>query len=76
MPIIQYRVRSGDTLYELSKRHNVTLEELCSLNQIRDANLIFVGQVLQIPIRQRPNPLPGRRASSALSNLPPSDREK
>jgi len=43
-----YKVKEGDTLYSISLRFNVPLDELKSFNRIED-NTIFVGQKLKIP---------------------------
>lgn len=40
-------VRKGDTLYSLSKRYYVSIDDLMKLNQLRDANL-SVGQELMV----------------------------
>ncbi|MCC5896024.1 MAG: LysM peptidoglycan-binding domain-containing protein [Alkalibacterium sp.] len=44
-----YTVRSGDTLYAIARRFNVTVQQLASANNISNVNLIRVGQVLVIP---------------------------
>ena len=43
-----YTVKPGDTLWSLSKRFNVSIEELVKWNNIKDRNLIIVGQVLKL----------------------------
>jgi LysM repeat protein len=44
------RVRSGDTLTSIARRHNVQLSALVAANpQLRDPNLIRVGQELNLP---------------------------
>lgn len=45
----RYTVRAGDTLYSIARRYGVTVQRLVSANNIRNANLIRVGQVLVIP---------------------------
>lgn len=44
-----YTVRSGDTLYAIALRYGTTVQQLVSLNNISNPNLIRVGQVLRIP---------------------------
>ncbi len=46
-----YRVKPGDTLYTLSKRYAVTVNEITRANQISDKDQISVGQILKIPKR-------------------------
>ncbi|MDQ7026076.1 MAG: LysM peptidoglycan-binding domain-containing protein [Anaerolineae bacterium] len=44
-----YVVQPGDNLYRIAIRFNVSLADLGTANNITNFNLIFVGQVLQIP---------------------------
>ena len=43
----EYVVRKGDTLYSISKRHNIKVEELKAYNNLSD-NIIAIGQVLKV----------------------------
>lgn len=44
-----YTVAPGDTLSAIARRFNTTVQELVALNNIANANIIHVGQVLQVP---------------------------
>lgn len=44
---IRYTVRKGDTLYSISQRYNLTIEELKSINKLRSDNLA-IGQKLYV----------------------------
>lgn len=44
-----YVVQPGDNLYRISLRFNVSLAQLIQVNNITDANRIFVGQRLTLP---------------------------
>lgn len=44
-----YAVQPGDILGWIAQRYGVTVYDLMAANAISDANLIYVGQVLQIP---------------------------
>ncbi|MBF7095562.1 LysM peptidoglycan-binding domain-containing protein [Alkalibacter mobilis] len=46
---INYTVKSGDTLWAIAQKYNVTVQSITSLNNITNANYIYVGQVLKIP---------------------------
>ncbi len=43
-----YTVVKGDTLTKIAKKFNTTVKRLCELNNIKNANLIRIGQVLRI----------------------------
>ena len=46
-----YSVDKGDTLWNLAKKYNTTIEELVKINDIEDPDVIIVGQKLIIPGR-------------------------
>ena len=43
-----HTVAAGDTLYSISRRYNLTLEELRSINKLPKGAVIHVGQVLVV----------------------------
>ena len=46
--ILPYSVQSGDTLAKIAKKYNVTLEQLMKWNDIKNPDMITVGQQLKI----------------------------
>lgn len=44
-----YTVKSGDNLYSIAKRYNVSVNEIKSLNNLT-SNILSIGQKLRIPI--------------------------
>jgi lipid-binding SYLF domain-containing protein len=46
-----YEVRSGDSLYEIAKKHGTTVDELVKLNDIKDAKRIYPGQKILLPAK-------------------------
>lgn len=44
-----YTVQRGDTLWSIARRFNIPPATLAQVNNIANANLIYVGQVLRIP---------------------------
>lgn len=45
---ITYRVKFGDTLSQIALRYGVTVNSIVNSNNIKNPNLIFVGQILKI----------------------------
>lgn len=53
-PAVAYEVKSGDTMSEIAKAHNLSLGEIAQLNpQIKDINLIYVGEHINTNINER-----------------------
>ena len=50
VPYIEYTVRVGDTLWELSRRYNTTVEAIRELNGLT-SDMIYIGQTLLIPVK-------------------------
>lgn len=46
-----YTVQKGDTYYSISKKYNISLQELYSANGINEKDVLKVGQVLKIPVK-------------------------
>lgn len=44
-----YRVRPGDTLSYIAREFNVSLRDLIAKNNIKDPNMLYVGQKITIP---------------------------
>ena len=44
-----YTVRAGDTLSRIAQYFGVNLWTLAQFNEIANVNLIYVGQVIDIP---------------------------
>jgi hypothetical protein len=44
-----YTVKSGDTLSQIARDFNVTVDDILKLNKIEDVNLIFPGEEIKIP---------------------------
>ena len=43
-----YTVKSGDTLSSIAKKYNTTVTKLVNLNNIKNKNLIYVGQTIKV----------------------------
>jgi LysM repeat protein len=48
--IIEYRVVVGDTLEAIASRFNSTVDAIVEENELENANDIFAGQLLQVPV--------------------------
>src|SRR5690606_13432507 len=44
-----YRVKRGDTLSQIAKRHGVSVDELAKANNLRSGRHLRAGQTLRIP---------------------------
>ncbi|HOO71011.1 MAG TPA: peptidoglycan DD-metalloendopeptidase family protein [Spirochaetota bacterium] len=57
----KYRVRKGDTLYSIAKKHGVSLSELCRKNSIKNKTRIIPGMTLAIPGKSSGLSSPGEK---------------
>lgn len=48
--LIKYSVEPGDTIGKIAQKFNSDADKILTTNKIKDANLIQVGQELQIPV--------------------------
>ena len=67
-----HTVVRGDTLSEIAQKYGTTVSYLAKLNNIKNVNLIYVGQVLKISetvtvTPSKPNPTPAPSTSSNTS---------
>lgn len=46
---VLYIVKKGDTLSQIAKKNNVTLQSIIDLNKIKNPSLIKIGQEIKIP---------------------------
>ena len=47
-----YVVKKGDSLYQIAKKYNTTVNDIKSLNNLT-SNLLSIGQILKVPISQQ-----------------------
>jgi LysM repeat protein len=59
-----YTVQRGDTLYQIARRFNVSVQAIMTASGLTNANLIYVGQRLTIPGTTNPPP--------AATSVPPA----
>lgn len=45
-----YTVQSGDSLWKISQKYNVSVAELTSYNQVSNPNSVYVGETISIPL--------------------------
>ena len=74
----RYVVRRGDTLGKIAKKHGLTEEQLMALNDIRNRQFIYEGQVLALAASARVKPPAEAEvpvATIAAVSEPPSEAE-
>lgn len=59
-----YTVKVGDTLSVIASRYGVAVQHIVSINNIKNANLINIGQVLKIPVTSGGTTTPPPAAST------------
>lgn len=52
---INYKISSGETLYSISKRFQVSLNAIYEVNNISPETVVNVGIIIEIPVRQKDN---------------------
>lgn len=67
-PPVLYSVRPGDTVDAIAKGHNVSAQDLISVNKLGNPNLLNVNQRLKIPQVGSNNPTVQSSASISASN--------
>ena len=55
MELVEYTVRSGNTLFGIAQFFQTTVEEILRYNNIKNPSQLYVGQVLTIPAGSAPN---------------------
>lgn len=45
----KYEVKAGDTLWDLARRNNTTVEALCEVNGISENGILKIGKILYLP---------------------------
>jgi LysM repeat protein/GH24 family phage-related lysozyme (muramidase) len=70
-----YRVQAGDTLSQIARRNNVTVEALVLANSISDPNRIGLGQVLKIPKEGQSTPQKQTPSTQDSSTKTPSTKD-
>lgn len=45
---IKYKIKSGDTLSEIAVKYNTTVRHLAQINNIKNPNLIYAGEIITI----------------------------
>ncbi|WP_078546679.1 C40 family peptidase [Litchfieldia alkalitelluris] len=66
-PARKYVVQRGDTLWTISRAHHTTVQELKAANNL-STNLILIGQVLNIPGREKTHELEPIREKEPVPN--------
>lgn len=68
--MIKYTVKSGDTLSAIALRYGTTIKKIAADNNIKNPNLIHVGQVLKINTKPKTLYEAVNECLNALEKLP------
>ncbi len=71
-----YTVRRGDTLSTIARRHGMSTRQLASLNGLRSANSIRVGQRLRLPSHNTITPIEPAARDVIVAAAPPNEEQK
>ncbi len=52
---IRYTVKSGDLIWKIAQKYNVTIQEIIDLNKINSPYYIYIGQTILIPGEEENN---------------------
>ncbi len=66
-----YTVQRGDTLYNIAVKYNTTVALLAQLNHLFNPNLIYVGQVLELPTSGTASGTTAAGPASTEASVPP-----
>lgn len=56
--MLKYIVQTGDTLYDIALRYDVSMADLIRINKLQDPNNLTIGQELLIPLPSRETATP------------------
>ena len=70
--VIEYRVKSGDTLSKIAVNFDVSIDDLMRLNGLTNPDLISIGEILYIPTGPLPTytPVPPTTAAPTFTAKP------
>ncbi|MDR7543428.1 MAG: NlpC/P60 family protein [Armatimonadota bacterium] len=66
---LTYRVRSGDTLWGIARRHGISPERIATLNAMSPDDILTIGRTLKVPPPGTPAPPGGAARAPAASAL-------
>lgn len=64
----KYTVVKGETYYSISKKYGISVDELCSANNLNTSDVLKVGQVLNIPQNSKSATENSNQSSANSSN--------
>jgi len=47
---VTYTIKQGDSLWALSRKYGITVQDLCDVNNIKESSILYIGQTLIVPI--------------------------
>ncbi|WP_432481841.1 LysM peptidoglycan-binding domain-containing protein [Moraxella sp. ZY200743] len=63
-----YRVKAGDSLTVIARRHNISLHELATMNDLEPTYGVLIGQVLKVPADTTAEPTRSSQVATTKTN--------
>lgn len=71
LTLLTYRIKEGDTLGALAVQFNISLADIMAVNNLTDADSVYIGQIIYIPTAPLPTATPTPTPTSVAPSSTP-----
>jgi len=71
LALLTYRIKEGDTLGALAVQFNISLADIMAVNNLTDADSVYIGQIIYIPTAPLPTATPTPTPTSVAPSSTP-----